>query len=1579
MKRWAWSLYGLLVAASVVYCACLFGGSGRWGRGDWDQFSFRHETPRLALLRDHQLPLWNPYVNGGNVLLAHPHCPAFSPWYLPTLLLGAGWGLRVSVVLFMALGATGMAALLRRWEVSAGGCFVGGVLLMMSTHFALHVTEGHLEWCALGLMPWVMLCLVRAERDWRFVILAGLLFSSGLLYGSIYIVAVFVPVFALWAVLEGIRTYSWRIPASCAAMIGLTFLLCAVVLFPRLDFLEANPRKTRVDEQVSPAAFARMLLDPRQADLFRQTRDVRNPPDAELDRLLPARCAHGRLASAAPKSYDTLKWHRLEMLLSTTSDWTDVRFQNFPYRLFVGGLGKEEKTPAQLNALPQTDEWVAIQNPDLDKSRQTVPATVYVRLPDEGDLRFLLTRGNTGATKLTVTRGDEILLDALHSIMEPGDLKNTRTFTIPRHKVLGQADPDEERPAEPWYRVEATLQTTAPWCDLQVVNSPYVFRVKGWKDRRQTEILPSMSGLATGSRSPGKAEAELEATLYFQRPEENNLRVALLQGPEGTSTLRLETPQGDLIAAQRNETAAGSGEKTIEYLLPRESLTGQLEVPTPLRWRLNRRGMWRDWHEYGCYLTWVGLATVVLGLVVSFRRNWPLVVAGLFAGLMALGVALPLSLWVLWKQLPMYGSLQVPSRFLVAVVFVLAVCGGYGVDRLGRWAGKVGGVWVGRLLVGAIGLAIYVELAVLGWNLFSDVFVCQPHEVPRYGQFAQRFEDEDAIRSPSMYSAHYPYLPGNSGVLREYENIAVPRGEVRVTTDTGYRGEAYLDGSHGTAEVSDWSMSRVKVRLEVTAADRLVLNQNYFPGWKAVRRGADGTAEKLSAQGSPGGLVSIGVRPGDREVEFYYLPDSFIRSAILSGVTLLGCLGLLLAGSRSGWKSWRLMRLVGATGRRCGGVARSPVAIWVFLGLALNVPFLICHPGRTLVETPLVRSLAINVVLFLAPGLPLVCLMVGRGWLRRLHLLWVIVLSFAVFVAVLVVSRIAGLPLQGSTIWNGTWIAANLAILLNVARRGTLGRRQRGTLGRRQRGTLCWGIGPGDDGWKVGGPLVAVAYLVFFFGAARVVPPMQDHDLDIQSPAYSLLTRFTPEVVNDRGLLYYFAHPLLLNCYEGASFLYFGELDYLARFDAATDRVRRAESGVAVEPAVSEFCRFSPTRLGRERVPHGDGRDETGTTRHQLLDVEEGNYRFDPPLGEWYRRGGMEYELGKLPAREFEVQILYDDYRHEPRRLQTRTPNIFLAALTVALLGAWIARRTGLWWLALLVSLTYATSPEVFVRSSYGGYFAISMFALLQILLAVERLTSDRSRAAWTGCLLAGLFAALANNKLVLLPAALVFWELARAEAGGVARRLARAIGHPVVLGFALGTIAFWIYGLGISPADFWDDHVRFHLVNRIIHDNTFGHAGYPTVPGLWQEFWEHTGYVLLPLGIVALGALCCRQRGTLCWMKCVEDGPTQKDDVSVGWRGMPGLWAIWFLLTAVAFSLIDWRQTKHLTPLLLPLCVAPARWAVSGRTVPPAARDAVLILVGVLFVGLLAWNLGMLATLVDRFEVSPIAPAPGW
>ena len=42
------------------------------------------------------------------------------------------------------------------------------------------------------------------------------------------------------------------------------------------------------------------------------------------------------------------------------------------------------------------------------------------------------------------------------------------------------------------------------------------------------------------------------------------------------------------------------------------------------------------------------------------------------------------------------------------------------------------------------------------------------------------------------------------------------------------------------------------------------------------------------------GLVSVELQPGDRKVEFYYLPDSFLWGAWISALTAVGCLGALL-------------------------------------------------------------------------------------------------------------------------------------------------------------------------------------------------------------------------------------------------------------------------------------------------------------------------------------------------------------------------------------------------------------------------------------------------------------------------------------------------------------------------------------------------------------------------------------------------------------------------------------------------------------------------------------------------------------
>ena len=144
---------------------------------------------------------------------------------------------------------------------------------------------------------------------------------------------------------------------------------------------------------------------------------------------------------------------------------------------------------------------------------------------------------------------------------------------------------------------------------------------------------------------------------------------------------------------------------------------------------------------------------------------------------------------------------------------------------------------------------------------------------------------------------------------------------------------------------------------------------------------------------------------------------------------------------------------------------------------------------------PVLRSLAISLVLFILPGLSLTGAMIGCGWLKRWSWMWVVFLSFAIFMGIVMAQGLMGLAVDGRRSWNATWIITNLAAGLSLL------------LG----GEPAWGL-------RLRQPCVAIGVLVFlaayggyFYGACHVVENQEDHDCKIQATAHALLTRLRPE------------------------------------------------------------------------------------------------------------------------------------------------------------------------------------------------------------------------------------------------------------------------------------------------------------------------------------------------------------------------------------------------------------------------------------------------------------------------------------
>lgn len=545
-------------------------------------------------------------------------------------------------------------------------------------------------------------------------------------------------------------------------------------------------------------------------------------------------------------------------------------------------------------------------------------------------------------------------------------------------------------------------------------------------------------------------------------------------------------------------------------------------------------------------------------------------------------------------------------------------------------------------------------------------------------------------------------------------------------------------------------------------------------------------------------------------------------------------------------------------------MSSSRLLAYVVWALVLNLPYALCHPSGPLVDQPLLRSLSVNLVLFILPGLPFTALRARRiGW-HTSDLLRTIVISSFCFLAILVTLQLFDAVGNGALLWNGSWLIANVGLIANL----------------RIGGTEPWQQ-PIERRVFLGSvALFAIAYGALFLGASRIVPVLGDQDDEIQGTAYGLIMRLEPSLATGRGTDYVFAHPPLVHAYAAGSLLHYGLLPDLAFFDSQS----------ANPPSLQE------------------------SSAH---------------------------------------------YFQNPHLLETRGANIFFSALTVVLMGYLGMLFSSQAAIGVLVALAYLSTPEIFVRSSYGGYFALSAFALVQLLLAVEVHLSNPGPLSRRFCYAAGAFAALTNHKLILLPAAIVVWGFLRSRRTPLLEALKQAILQPAPVGFLFGSAAFWLWGAMISPRDFWMDHVRHHLIDRVLNHNARGMdlSRYPDLGELWGELWQHTGYLLLPLGAIALIVLCFAR----------SHGDTG-EPATRGWKGMPGLWLVWSIGLAIAFSIVDWRQTKHLAPLCIPLFLGLG--AVSNK-------QKVAGIVGLLLLAMFLWNLTVLSAMNADFQV--LIKKPEW
>lgn len=341
----------------------------------------------------------------------------------------------------------------------------------------------------------------------------------------------------------------------------------------------------------------------------------------------------------------------------------------------------------------------------------------------------------------------------------------------------------------------------------------------------------------------------------------------------------------------------------------------------------------------------------------------------------------------------------------------------------------------------------------------------------------------------------------------------------------------------------------------------------------------------------------------------------------------------------------------------------------------------------------------------------------------------------------------------------------------------------------------------------VGKRLIIFLFSFFFlsFVAARIVPPLEDDDLDLVSTAYGLLHTLTPRSLTDRLLVYDFSHPLLPRFNVALTTLFSGKL-----------------------PAVKYFF-------------------DSGQEARKLL-LDAGRMPSAPLVAA--DLDSSEEEL----AEEIRVleERMYGQFHREPMIGVIRMSNVFFGALSAVMLYEILVLFTASALFSAVGILIFMSVPAACVGMAAECQTSITYFASAALIYCSWE-EEREVRKAHAFPFVAGFFLSQISGKAVVPVIAWVTSEIISRLRAHHRFLFHRSAAGQCLLGFGAGTVVYCVYGLIIDRGTFILDNLQYHGINRVLHIKDAMGYGYPSVVQLWQEWSGNVGMLFFVTSMIGL------------------------------------------------------------------------------------------------------------------------------
>ena len=257
-------------ALALYFCYPLLMHPTSLGIADWDYFFHQQAVVLKSVFAYGQLPFWNPWLCGGNVLWQNPQLALLNPVYLFAPLFSLPVAVKVSILAHYLVGLAGMHLLgtrVFRLNFPPVTLFVGS-LFTFGGGIALHLAVGHASFLPYFYLPIQLFFFLRAVETGAFrpIFGAAAMMALGLLNGGVYVTALSAVGFGTLAVALSLTGRSWRpllvlfLLAAFAMLFSAPKLLPVMALLRDPFFLDA--RNPFVQAPMSAALLTRTLIDP---------------------------------------------------------------------------------------------------------------------------------------------------------------------------------------------------------------------------------------------------------------------------------------------------------------------------------------------------------------------------------------------------------------------------------------------------------------------------------------------------------------------------------------------------------------------------------------------------------------------------------------------------------------------------------------------------------------------------------------------------------------------------------------------------------------------------------------------------------------------------------------------------------------------------------------------------------------------------------------------------------------------------------------------------------------------------------------------------------------------------------------------------------------------------------------------------------------------------------------------------------------------------------------------------------------------------------------------------------------------